>query len=230
MNQKAVMKTGLNPRTELLPFLHMGHAFIGGVVTDTEGRTPLEGLWAAGEVVSGHYAGDNSWGMLPSCFAMGAIVGRSAAADLNKVRPPREKREADNELQELQKMTKRKGVKPKELQGELKQLFYRYVGPVRSGPALEEGLQKLQQLAGRAEGLSCKTTRDLKEAMETKSMLLLGKALMQAALLRKESRGGHYREDFPQREDSAWLRPVIVSHDEPSSEVKVVAGEKVRYG
>ncbi|MBM2832159.1 MAG: succinate dehydrogenase or fumarate reductase, flavoprotein subunit, partial [Dehalococcoidia bacterium] len=229
MNRKAIAKTGLDPTKDLLPFLHMGHAFIGGVVADTEGRTSVEGLWAAGEVVSGHYAGDNSWGMLPSCFAMGAVVGRSVVDSLERLKAPRKK--GGGPPREIRGLTARKGgVKPGQLQNELKQLFFRHIGPIRNGPALEDGLRKLDMLAERAGEMRCQTAGDLKEALEVKSMLLLGKAMLQAALLRKESRGGHYRKDFPKRDDGAWLKSILVSYDERKGELKVAAGAKVKYG
>lgn len=229
MNQKAIAKTGLDPKKDLLPFLHMGHAFIGGVVADTEGRTSVEGLWAAGEVVSGHYAGDNSWGMLPSCFAMGVVVGRSVADSLERLKSPRKK--GGGPPREIRWLTaRRRGANPGRLQKELKQLFYVHIGPVRSGSGLEEGLRKLDTLAEKAREMRCQTAADLKEALEVKSMLLLGKAMLQAALLRKESRGGHYRKDFPKRDDGAWLKSVRVSFDERSGEVRAAIGERMKYG
>lgn len=229
-NLEAIKKTGLDARERPLPFLHMGHAFLGGVSANAGCKTPLDGLYAAGEVIAGYYAGERSWGMLPCCIATGAVAGRTAAADAAGTRDPKTKRAVGDEFKELRTMMARKnGVKPGALRDELKQLFYQHAGPVRSESVLRDGLRKLDAVREQAEKLSCRNGKDIREALEVKSMLLMGEALMQAARKRKESRNGHYRTDFPSRDDAAWLRPIVVSFDEQKRQMKVEVGPQLKY-
>ena len=60
-------------------------------------------------------------------------------------------------------------------------------------------------------------------------MLTVGRAVMEVTLLRRESRGAHYRKDFPKRDDRNWLRPVLASYDAASGQIKMEKGKEVTY-
>jgi succinate dehydrogenase/fumarate reductase flavoprotein subunit len=83
----------------------------------------------------------------------------------------------------------------------------------------------LQLLEEDVADLQCKDAKELKDALQAKSMLLSSRAVMQAALLRTESRGNYYRSDFPTRDDANWLRPIFASYNEETKQLKVEPGE-----
>ncbi len=86
---------------------------------------------------------------------------------------------------------------------------------VRNNGGLTETLRLLQQI--RAEslpGLSVETPTDLVRALELQHLVLVGEMVARAAILRTESRGGHYREDYPERDDRNWLRVIEVRCDD----------------
>jgi succinate dehydrogenase / fumarate reductase flavoprotein subunit len=95
----------------------------------------------------------------------------------------------------------------------------------RDKPTLEQALNRIRELKGRAAnmGLTCSGKRfnyELEEAFELQNMLKLAEAMVLSALKREESRGAHYRNDFPSRNDVAWLRHSLVFNSPMGLEVR----------
>ncbi len=215
-------------RVHPVSILHMGHSFRGGIPINARGQTSLQGLYAAGEVSAGYYAAESSWGPFPSSLITGAIAGRSVAADLRQAKRPTDNKNIKDGLEQIQALTKKEGKqRAAALQDEIRQICYRSAGPVRSEPLIEAGLKDLIPLEDAAQYLRCESIAELKQVLETKAMLSIGRALLEATLLRKESRGAHYRKDFPTRDDRNWLRPVLVSYDAVGQQIKVEAGKDI---
>ncbi|MFC1968294.1 FAD-dependent oxidoreductase [Chloroflexota bacterium] len=227
-NWKQIRATQVDMKVKSVAILPISQQFQGGILINARMQTPMEGLYAAGEVTGGWYVGDGGANPLGSCLSMGAIAGREAVSQVGGMKTPPEKEVADGELQEIRAMTGREGtVKPAEVRDEIRRLFYRHAGPIKSGPSLKEGLEKLQALGEKATDFQCRNAAELKDALEAKSMLLTSKALMKAALLRTESRGNYYRRDFSARDDRNWLRPILISYDQEAKELKVEPGERI---
>jgi succinate dehydrogenase/fumarate reductase flavoprotein subunit len=86
---------------------------------------------------------------------------------------------------------------------------------LRTRRGLTETLQIVQQLSTDAmSSLSVTNAAELIQALELQNLLLVGEMVGRAALLRTESRGGHYREDYPKRDDANWLRAIAIRRDE----------------
>ncbi|MBM2831766.1 MAG: succinate dehydrogenase subunit [Dehalococcoidia bacterium] len=167
-------------------------------------------------------------GYLTACLAMGAIAGRNAAAGLEGVKVPRKAGVVDEGLEEARLVVTGRGkADPGEAGDEIRRVTYRCAGPVRSAASLGEGLRKLDDLTGRAAGFRCGGIAELKDALDAKAMLLAAGAVLKASQVRTESRGGFYRRDFPERNDRDWLRPIMVSYDRASGEVRAEPGEKL---
>lgn len=226
-NYKQLRRSGVDYKQKPVRILHMGHSFRGGLPISPRGKTSLRGLYACGEVSSGYYAAEDGWGPFPSCFITGAIAGRSAGRDVEGVAAPRKGNIADGRIEEYEALLGKRGkVKAANLLEQVRALLYRCAGPVKDGTDLRRGLAELSLLEDAARDLGCNNLRELTEALELKTALLVGRAVMSACLLRDESRGAHYRKDFPKRDDSRWLRPVLVSRDEGGS-VETRAGKKL---
>lgn len=175
---------GLLPGS-LLPVAPAAHYYIGGIVTDHYGRTEIPGLYACGEVSCTGVHGANR---LASNSLLEALVyGRriadviclsnSKAVAVQPLLPPR------LPIPNLAKLTCR-----------LREILWQRAGLTRSQDSLKQGLAELRELGDWDHSL-CRTS------MELVNMLTLAPLTLKAALLREESRGGHYRADYPNTAD-----------------------------
>jgi succinate dehydrogenase/fumarate reductase flavoprotein subunit len=192
------------------------HFFMGGVEIDENGRTSLPGLFAAGEVVWGIHGANRLGGnALTECAVFGAIGGQSAA---EYVRQKEQEQGGFNLFSEnfIKKwdrkvrsyLRKRRGTfdRPRELLKELKDLAWRYAGPVREEESLKEGLDRLASIEKRIEEVYPAALKDLFKKRDLENVALLLKAILKGSLLRTESRGSFFRKDFPDQDDANWLK------------------------
>ncbi len=203
MHPRTRMKLAKCPRdvkrfpVEMIP---IGHTYLGGVTTDKTGETQLRGLFAAGEMVSGTYAGENSVNHLTRCLVMGIEAGKNAAQTCKELEQERTGL-TDRQKEFLQEISLKNGKRrPLELRKKIRELVNKRMSPVRSGPSLLAGIDELTRIKEEKKNLSADNTPDLKEAIEVENMLLLAEALLRSAEFRKESRGPHYREDYPTKD------------------------------
>ena len=191
------------------------HFFMGGLEIDENGRTSLPGLFAAGEVVWGIHGANRLGGnALTECAVFGAIGGQSAA---EYVRQKEQEQGGFNLFSEnfIKKwdrkvrsyLRKRRGTfdRPRDLLKELKDLAWRYAGPVREEEFLKEGLDRLASIEKRIEEVYPAALKDLFKKRDLENVALLLKAILKGSLLRTESRGSFFRKDFPGQDDTDWL-------------------------
>jgi succinate dehydrogenase / fumarate reductase flavoprotein subunit len=213
---------GVEPLQEPVPIQPTAHYGMGGIPTDVDGRVVtgpdeavVPGLYAAGECACVSVHGANRLGT--NSLLDIVVFGRRGGLDMARYAkdselPELEKRpeeEADSELQRLLGSSGADNVA--DIRDELQEQMFELAGVVR----VEEGLRKIQELLG---GLQERYGRavvqdkgkvyntDVMEAWELGALLDCADTLVAAALARDESRGGHYREDHPLRDDDHWLR------------------------
>jgi succinate dehydrogenase/fumarate reductase flavoprotein subunit len=192
------------------------HFFMGGVEIDENGRTSLPGLFAAGEVVWGIHGANRLGGnALTECAVFGAIGGQAAA---EYVRQKEQEQGSFNLFSEsfIKKwdrkvrsyLRRRRGTfaRPRDLLNDLKDLAWRYAGPVREEESLKEGLDRLASVEKRIEEVYPATLKDLFKKRDLENVALLLKAILKGSLLRTESRGSFFRKDFPDQDDAHWLK------------------------
>jgi len=180
----------INPVTDPIPIAPAQHYHMGGVLTDENGRTSLSGLWAVGEVSSTGAHGANR---LASNSLLEAVVfGARAAHDIDQNIPQIPdtssqifKTKIDHELAES-------------LLPELRRLMSTYVGVIRKGAGLRLALQEFAVLEAEA-GYTAPFS----------NMVAAAKMIASAALLRTESRGGHYRSDYVETDPDQAKRTVM---------------------
>jgi len=176
---------GLNLPGDLIPVAPAAHYFIGGVVVDQRGWTGIPGLYACGEASCTGVHGANR---LASNSLLEALVfGRRVALAL--ARSGRQKpRPAGARFQFQQGI-----ANAQEYKARLRAITWRWAGLNRDKAGLEKGLAELEALEqDLARGVYL-----CRASMELANMLTVARLLLQAALLREESRGGHFRTDFP---------------------------------
>lgn len=190
----------------------------GGLEIDENCQTSTPGLFACGEI-SGNIHGANRLGgnSLIELQVFGKRAGEAAAAYAQgRPLPGVDLSQAEEEFNRLNRLlATREGVRPRTLKTELQQLMWDYCGIVRTGEGLKKAILGVENLKERLPqmGLTCDSLRynwELVEAVEVPMMLDTAEVMLRAALFREESRGNHYREDFPHQDDENWLCHTLI--------------------
>jgi len=189
------------------------HYFMGGVKINERGETGLEGLWAAGEVCAGVHGANRIGGnAFAEIFTFGTVTGSEAAARALKVAPAKpEPREVNQALDDLKSLVRsRGGVAESELRKEMKKTMWFNAGIIREEKRLKESLEKLSSLRQALPLSRVGEIRELHRKIELRNMLLVSEVICRAALMRTESRGSHFRSDYPEENDGDWLQNIFV--------------------
>ena len=126
-------------------------------------------------------------------------------------------------------------MRPFELKAAVQDIIWEGLGPVRSGAGIEAAINALErvrkeELAGMVIGSQDRTyNRDRMEAIEVPFMIRTGLLIARSALCRQESRGSHYRTDFPEKNDEKWLRNVVVKKNK-DGDVDIETAKTVQTG
>jgi len=227
--------------TELMPLRHLlpanwspeqrefivsptTHFCMGGIVIDENGQTAVPGLFAAGEVCAGAHGANRLGGnALAEVFAMGSVVGRNAAIYAKEVRPPEfPEKEIRLERARIESMRSGRGPIPKNMRHALKDLMWYKAGILRKGKELEQALGQIEEFKSMVPGLRVQNIRELMKALEFKNMLTVAEMVCRAALLRKESRGAHYRMDYPDEDNENWIKNILIRKEDSGMHLEVV--------
>jgi fumarate reductase flavoprotein subunit len=207
----------LDPVREMIPVRPVVHYSMGGVHTDLDGATSLEGLFAAGEVACVSINGANRLGSnsLTELLVFGARAGRAAAqyaggrsepSSALLVQAVDEERRLHREF--LDGAGGEERVAP--LRNELQESMEAGAGIYRNREGLEEASGKIQELKARFERVGLDDTSltfntELVSALELSNLLDVAEVMLASAMARRESRGAHQRTDFPDRNDEEFL-------------------------
>ncbi len=186
------------------------HFCMGGVVIDDSGRTTVKGLFAAGEVTAGAHGANRLGGnALAEVFTMGSRAGEAAAGYVSQTNTTTlDGSQIEDEKRRLQEKFHPKGIRPGRLIEELKTVMWHKVGIIREKKGIEAALERIRDDWPQA---SIATPGDLISCLEFENMRLVAETVCRAALAREESRGSHYRKDFPLEDNENWLKNIIVS-------------------
>ena len=215
---------GIDPAEKWIPVRPAQHYTMGGIRTDHTGQSPwLRGLFAAGEAACWDLHGFNRLGgnSVAETVVAGMIVGEFIADFCDK-----SENDTPFPLALVREFMQREEAKlaaildsdgrenPFQLCSEMQNVMTGHVGIFRKGDELIAGVAHLQRLMERSAriGVSSKSRAANPELVATyriRRMLKLALVVAQGAYLRTESRGAHYREDFPQRNDKEWLKRTL---------------------
>lgn len=186
------------------------HFCMGGVVVDQQGETGCPGLFAAGEVSAGAHGANRLGGnALAEVIALGGRVGSAAAKKAGGLDTVSGfENEAQAEHQRLESFVQEQGKPVKKMVHRLKQAMWQNVGIVRNQSSIKKAMTQLEAIE--TEPAMVKHSKDLIHYLELKNMILVSWAVCRSALEREESRGAHFRTDFSQENNQAWLKNIQI--------------------
>jgi succinate dehydrogenase / fumarate reductase flavoprotein subunit len=234
----AIKFAGTDPIEVPIPVRPGAHYSMGGIKADANGATPLPGLYAAGECscVSVHGAnrlGGNSLletivfgrrtGVAVNDFVAGRALG--AVSDVH-VKAARARIEA--------LLNTNNGPRPWELREELGTVMNQDVGVFRAKDGLIDAVRRVDKVYDRTPRMwvmdksRCFNT-DLTEALEFQNVVDLARTIAAGALAREESRGAHFRKDFPKRDDARWMKHTLAHFSEDGPRLSHAEVTQTRY-
>jgi succinate dehydrogenase / fumarate reductase flavoprotein subunit len=213
----------IDPIYKPIPIRPAAHYFMGGVHTDINGATPIEGIWAAGEAACVSLHGANRLGSnsTTECLVWGKITGDEAAKYASKHKaipsPPKAAMLKDEEARVFSRFSPDGKESAYALRRELQRTMDSKVGVFRTGTDLKAALDKIQEIKRQLPGIKVKDrgriyNTDLLSALEVDNLLDLAEIIVAGALARTESRGAHSRRDFPKRDDVNWLKHTLAHY------------------
>jgi L-aspartate oxidase len=190
------MQYNVDITEDLIPIRPAAHYAMGGIRTDLNGATNIAGLYAAGEVAATgvHGANRRPSNSLLEGLVYGARAGKAMREELKQLR---------NSANAPKKAASQNGPVDagiEELIGQIQDIMWKHAGIVRTRIGMQEALKKLEVLGPR---VAHPRTR---RAWEAANLHLAGSLVVRAALAREESRGAHYRTDYPARDDKKFLK------------------------
>jgi succinate dehydrogenase/fumarate reductase flavoprotein subunit len=231
------MSYGFDVRKQAIEIKPRPHYQCGGVVTNERAETLVPGLFAAGAVTAGvHGANRLGSNALVDILVFGQIAGRNAADYVrrngSKISTPSDEVEAEiDRIRGIAERIPSHPIRIPALRRKHYEMMDRYVGVLRTEDGLKVMLQEIERC--QREDLSNLVVQDkcrlynyeLRDALEMYFRLTVEHLSTRAALMRNESRGSHFRDDYPTRNDAEWLKNIVfrLENGEIVSEMREVA-------
>ncbi|PSB42284.1 succinate dehydrogenase flavoprotein subunit [Cyanosarcina cf. burmensis CCALA 770] len=223
--EEAHRLVGVDAVHQPMPVRPTVHYSMGGIPVNTDGQVRrsveqlVEGFFAAGECacVSVHGANRLGSNSLLECVVYGRRTGAAIAQYVQNRKLPdiQEQRYINEAKQQIQALLEQPGKhRIEQVRTAFQDAMTQHCGVFRTESLMQEGLQQLQQLQQQSAQIylddkgSCWNT-EIIEALELGSLIVVGQLILHSALNRQESRGAHFREDFPQRDDSNFLKHTL---------------------
>ena len=206
------LKYNIDIATDLVPVRPAAHYAMGGVRTDLDGRSGLKGLYAAGEAAATGVHGANrlASNSLLEGLVYGARAGAAMREELSARRKPAasakskksavKRSAAFEDVQQIEDAARR-------LTHGIQDLMWKNVGIVREGKTLRRALAQLDEWSDKLPAPKSRA------ACEDRNLYTVARLIARSALAREESRGAHYRLDFPEHHDTRFLKHSVLKGD-----------------
>ncbi len=232
IREASIKFSGVDPVEEPIPVRPVAHYTMGGVHANMHTETPVKGLYAAGEVacVSIHGANRLGTNSTMECLVFGGVAGSRAAefALKNDFEALPKDVVAKEESRIFDDFMGRDGDESiAEIRDTMRSTMESKVGIFRKGDDLKEALRIIKELKNRFNNIQISDkgrvfNTDLTSALELDFMLELAEIVVLGALKREESRGAHYRLDFPKRDDENWLKHTMAYYTEDGPRLEYI--------
>jgi L-aspartate oxidase len=203
---EACRRAGLDLARDPIPVGPAAHYVMGGVLTDLDGRTTLPGLFAAGEVACTGVHGANR--LASNSLLEGLVFGARAARAIRRFAEG-----AGTHAESAGTDAESAGADGEGALWptipEVRDLMWRHVGLFRTGETLQQAVDALEgPWTAATAAIRARRALDV-EGWRTANLLTVAALIARAALRREESRGAHYRDDYPQRDDIHWKKRIV---------------------
>lgn len=200
------------------------HHFMGGLKINTDASTSLDNLFGAGEVCGGVHGANRLGGnALADTQVFGKIAGVSAAKAAKSTEIKSNDDMVNAEASRIEGLIKKGSIKPQEFKNNIKKLMWEKVAIVREEKTLNEALKELQEMQKDLVNLDVKDTKqyntELVTALEVINMVEICILTVKSAILRRESRGAHFRSDFPETNDE-WKKSIVMNKEKIEFEAR----------
>ncbi len=200
------------------------HHFMGGLKINTDASSSLDNLFGAGEVCGGVHGANRLGGnALADTQVFGRIAGVSASKAAKESELKSNEEMVREEASRIEGLIKKGSIKPKEFKNRIKNLMWEKVAIVREEKTLNEALGQLlemqKELADLDVGDKKQYNTDLVTALEVINMVEICILTVKSAIIRRESRGAHFRSDFPETKDE-WKKSIIINKNKIEFEAR----------
>jgi len=219
---------GIDIREEPMEVAPTAHHFMGGARINEHGETTVKNLFAAGEVAGGVHGANRLGG---NALADTQVFGRRAgeAAAKNALLKKDEKYEdvimeqATAEQDRIQSLFKDGEYYPFEIRKELQEVMWKNVAIIRNKEGLKTAIARIKELKEMLARVKVPSVdvynKDLQDALEAEKLLEVALLTAESALIREESRGAHFREDYPETRDE-WKKSIVLNRDKGISYIE----------
>ncbi len=215
---------GIDIKHEPIEVAPTAHHFMGGLKINTDASTSLKNLFGAGEVCGGVHGANRLGGnALADTQVFGKIAGVSASKIAKKTDLQTNEKQVKEESERIENLIKKGTIKPLKLKKKIKQLMWEKVAIIREEKTLNEALKELQEMQNDLNELDVSEksqyNTELVTALEVINMVEICILIVKSAILRRESRGAHYRSDFPETKDE-WKKNIVINKNKIELEAK----------
>ena len=215
---------GVDIKNEPIEVAPTAHHFMGGLKIDTDASTSLENLFGAGEVCGGVHGANRLGGnALADTQVFGKIAGVSASKAAKQTDLKTNEEMVENEASRIEGIIKKGTIKPLKFKNRIKNLMWEKVAIVRDEKTLNEALGKLLEMQKELDDLDVSEKKqyntELVTALEVINMVEICILVVKSAILRRESRGAHFRSDFPESND-VWKRSIVLNKNKIKFEAR----------
>ncbi|MBZ2165116.1 fumarate reductase (CoM/CoB) subunit TfrA [Methanobacterium spitsbergense] len=218
------MDIGIDIRKQAMEVAPTAHHVMGGARIKPNCETTVKNLYAAGEVTGGVHGANRLGGnALADTQVFGKRAGESAAKNALSSEFIFNELQVNQEEDRISNIFKEGEIYPHEIKTSLMETMWENVAIIRNENGLKSAMKKIEELQIKTLNMNVPEGRgfnkNLLDALEIKNMLTVASLVTQSALLRRESRGSHYREDYPET-DERWKRSIVMNKNTDFSYLK----------
>ena len=200
------------------------HHFMGGLKINPDASSSLKNLFGPGEVCGGVHGANRLGGnALADTQVFGKIAGVSASEAAKAIEIKTNDEQVQEEASRIESLIKKGSIKPQEFKENIKNLMWEKVAIVREEKTLNEALKELQKMQENLDNLDVgykkQYNTELMTALEVINMVEICILTVKSAILRRESRGAHFRSDFPETIDM-WKRSIVINKEKIEFEAR----------
>ena len=215
---------GVDIKTGPIEVAPTAHHFMGGLKINTDASTSLKNLFGAGEVCGGVHGANRLGGnALADTQVFGKIAGESASKIAKVTELKTNDEMVQKEASRIEGLIKEGSIKPQEFKNRIKNLMWEKVAIVRDEKTLNEALGELLEMQKELDNLSVSDKKqynaELVTALEVINMVEICILTVKSAILRRESRGAHFRSDFPETKDE-WKKSIVINKNKIEFEAR----------